>query len=66
MGNGHGMYLLGRWNCFGNCGVAKNNAMAAYWLKKVKRKEYVDESFDESKYMPKVDRMLGKINEHAN
>lgn len=66
MGNGHGMYLLGRWNHKGMCGLPKNNKMALYWLDKVKRNEFAEGSFDEVKYMSKVDRMLEAINEDAH
>ena len=66
MGNGHAMYILGRWNHKGMCGLTTNKKMAAYWLNKVKGNEYVQGSFEEVKYMSKVDRMLEAINEDAN
>lgn len=64
-GHGHAMYLLGRWNHHGTCGLSVNNVIAKEWLSMIVCNKHDEGTFDKARYMPKVERMLEKI-KHAN
>ena len=60
-GYGHAMYLLGRWNHHGTCGLSVNNAIAKEWLNMIVCNKCDEGTFDKARYMHKVERMLEKI-----